>query len=371
MRVVRLGITMKIRLRTVLCLSLFLLVGITAPAVAQPKPGGPLTRDPDNQKHEFDRGESIYAAPDAEKLLTYTSIKTNPTAMQELADLVVKFQALKDAEDRGRFDRAKARELAILKIRFYDKHNLGTALLKVPKAKMQEYIAFWRDFWGSVDQFRKSNPNVRSAGPFLLPSNHNQKLSALREAGGSLLVNVAEVLGVGNAEAETRLEGHPNDCRGFSARNEKPIKKCNEDEDRYFYFEEIRVYNYDIRGNDVGPFSFKVERYTDYNFCRDVWVTPEKKVSTVAPNIFQYETLETTFCGSEAGDNAGKVTKKLHCRRGDLEARCASGYEDYLTYCAPSGSDPYKRHSKAYKRKDSWAWFRGDPEPQEPNWTCR
>lgn len=355
---------MGLKLQEALCLSLSLLVAITAPAGAQSRPSGtptPIAVDPDVNKHEFNRGESIYAAPDSDKLLKYTIIKTNAAAMQELADLVVQFKALKDAEDKGRFDRAKTRELAMLKVKFYDKYNLGSALLKVTKAKMPEYIAFWPSFWSRVDQFRKDNPNITNPGPFTLPP--VGKLAALREGGKDLLMNVAQVFAAREAAAADIYregKGYP-ECNETHYSYETPLLKCNPyDEDR-FYFKRMTYKNFTYKyAGEVraeGPVTWRADSYKDDYRCVMNKLNGRMELQGY---LSRSDTEEMTLCGAKAGDNAGAWTRQV---KWYYDPNNKENLVWHYKYCADSKSEAFKRYQEAYHQITR--------PTEEPDWICK
>lgn len=297
-----------------LSLSLSLLVGLAAPALAERVPdtvkqGDQAVVDSDGYKHEFNRGESIYAAPDADKLLKYSVIKNSKTAINELAEITVAFKGIKDLKDRLLIGEVKFRELALRKVNFYHKYKLGPALLKVPQSKMGEYLAFWPNFWNRVDQFAKDNKPL-GPGPWPLPSVRTQRIATLKDGTSTLLSGLAQAFSVKVAAASdassflTRDVEWPS-CGNVLLLESAPLIKCNPYEPETFYYQVVGKTNAareciesscSISSEDPlsrGPFTIKAEIFSHDDRCKT------KEMSSRA-------TVELTLCGSEAGDNAGK-----------------------------------------------------------------
>jgi hypothetical protein len=342
---------------------------MVAPAGAQSGPSGtptPGAIDPDRNKHEFNRGESIYSAPDPEKLLRYRVINSNPAAMQELADLVVKFKALQDLRAEGGYDEGKARELALLKVTLYNKYNLGGTMLKVPKAKMPQYLAFWRGFWERVDQFKKNNQDIAGPGPYTLPS--SGPLAALRESGKSFLASVAGEFAIRQAAAIHRQgEGYPA-CNEIFYGSPIPLMKVDPYDDDLFYFQSINKNNYitdyrrTLREEDVveGTFTTRHDWYMDD--YKPVVNSKNGKMS-LQGEIFLASITETTWCGRAAGDNINRQTRIMSYfppRFRDLKGQ---GQVRSDIYCAPSNSDAFKRYQPLYSNRTEIT--------EEPDWVCK
>ena len=355
-------------LKVHLALSLSVLVFMAAPAGAQSGPSGtptPVAMNPDRNKHEFNRGESIYAAPDPEKLLKYKVINSNPAAMQEIADLVVKFKGLEDAQARGRYDEGKARELAMLKVSLYNKYNLGGAMLKVPKAKMPQYLAFWGRFWERVDQFKKNSQDIAGPGPYTLPS--SGPLAALRESGKSVLASVAGEFAIREAAASTfEGDGYPA-CNEIHLSRPIPLMKVDPYADDLFYFQTmvksnfLRLFSKD--GKEAGMEGTYTARADFYMDDYKPQVNPKNGKMTLEGHIYLASITEWTYCGSSAGDNFHRSTRLSEYFPPQLSGFAGQGQVRSDTYCAPTDSEAFKRYQPVYSKRIEIT--------EEPDWVCK
>ena len=342
-----------------LCLSLslsLLAVSLAAPASAQPAPGVTPTAgavDPDLNKHPFNRGESIYTKPDSAGVLRYQSVAKNKAAIDELAALVVEYEALEKEEKAGVSNEAKRRELGLKKVALYDKYNISLFMLSVPKSKMSQYMAFWPNFWRRVDEFKKNNPGIQGPGPFTLP--REGSLSRLSNGAQSLAKSLGDALAVQEAVAADAIfrrslfgsSDYPR-CTNYWSSSPVPVQKCENDDDEMFFFQLIGHKNFS--NSKEGEFTKLIEGvYThvfeyyraDYKCDWD----PSVKRRVLKGAIHRDSKEEVQYCGPSSGDaqdEPSKVTLWYY----DI----VWGVVRFDRYCLHSKNPSFERYQEAWTK---------------------
>lgn len=296
--------------------------------------------------------------------------------MDELAALDVEYQALDGQEKKGHVDEAKRRELGLRKVQFYNKYNLGAAILKVPKSKMPAYLAFWPNFWKRVDQFQKENPGLEGPGPFQLP--RESRMSALRDGAISVAQGVGDLVRVREAAAAVGKVGqsapgtalvddYPNCSHVINERPFPTFLQCEPNDKPmtfdYAYFEQVTVSNYILGGDDTKPakelYTKSITKYKDDRWCD---YDREEKRRVQRGSVRAVHKVETSRCGKNAGDNAGQRTKTTEVNYTREVSDFKEGTIHYGTYCLDRASDPetFRRYQEV--------WAQEVKLEEEPEW---
>ncbi len=328
--------------------------------------------DPDSDKHEFNRGESIYAPPAADKILGL--VGSNTDAREQLAKLVVDYQALTDKKKRGVATKSEVRSLALRKVQFYADRNITFQMLKIPTSKASAYIGFWKGFWARVDAFEATNPvSLGNPGPFKLPK--EERLSTLRKGAEDLIHELASLTQVQEALASdwsdmvTAAE-YPVCSRNYTI-NAIPLLKCNPYDEDYFYYQTIMFLNNRTResASDVtAPIYSAHWQHFESSYRCGLSSTVSGRLE-LQGSIWMESQLIISHCGSTTGDVADEMTKRVETkynRQGKITK------SELLTgvYCIDSKTEGAKRYHegydhKSYKLKDAnGAWKEPD------SWEC-
>lgn len=353
---------------TALVLSVLALNSSQAQQVT-PTPGAVY---PDDNRHEFNRGESIYAAPAADKVLRL--VGTDSKAREKLANFVVEYQRVTDKKERGVVSKSELRSLGLRKVQFYADNNITLQMLKVSTSKASAYMAFWKSFWTRVDAFEAANPvSLGNPGPFKL--SREERFSTLRKGAADLIHDLASLTDVQEALATDTSDmvaaaDYPACSRNYTF-EAIPLLKCNPYDEDYFYYQSILFLNNHTRENAsdvaVNIYSAHWQHFQSSYHCG-----PSSTVSgrlQLQGSIWMENQLLISHCGSLIGDVADEMTKRVETEY-NRKGRIINSEVSTGVYCIDSKTEGSKRYHDGYdhmsfKLKDAnGAWKEPD------SWEC-